>query len=51
MGLRNRLHDVVIEKPIFVPEHRTHRQMDGFNCVNEQDNAIYDLSGPRPSSG
>ena len=45
MGLQGTgSNDVVIEKPIFVPEHRTHRQMDGFNCVNEQDNAIYDLS-------
>ena len=36
--------DIVIETPIFVPEHRTHRQMDGFNCVHDQDNPIYDLS-------
>ena len=21
----------------FVPEHRTHKQMDGFNCVNDQE--------------
>ena len=45
MGLQGTgSNDVVIDQPIFVPEHRTHRQMDGFNCVNEQDNAIYDLS-------
>ena len=41
MGLQGTgSNDVVIDKPIFVPEHRTHRQMDGFNCVNEQENAI-----------
>lgn len=45
MGLQGTgSNDVVIDTPIFVPEHRTHRQMDGFNCVNEQENAIYDLS-------
>jgi 3-hydroxy-9,10-secoandrosta-1,3,5(10)-triene-9,17-dione monooxygenase len=36
--------DVVIEQPIFVPEHRTHKQMDGFNCVHQQTSPMYDLS-------
>jgi len=45
MGLQGTgSNDVVIGQPIFVPEHRTHRQMDGFNCVHDQDNPIYDLS-------
>ncbi len=45
MGLQGTgSNDVVIAEPIFVPEHRTHRQMDGFNCVNEQENPIYNLS-------
>lgn len=36
--------DVVIAEPVFVPFHRTHHQMDGFNCVHKQENPIYDLS-------
>ena len=35
--------DIVIEEPIFVPEHRTHIQMDGFNCVHEQENPMYSI--------
>ena len=35
--------DIVIEEPVFVPEHRTHRQMDGFNCVHGQDNPMYSI--------
>jgi len=35
--------DIVIDEPIFVPEHRTHRQLDGFNCVHHQSSAMYDL--------
>ena len=45
MGLQGTgSNDVVISDPIFVPDHRTHKQMDGFNCVNDQDNPMYDLS-------
>lgn len=45
MGLQGTgSNDVVISEPIFVPEHRTHKQMDGFNCVNDQENDMYDLS-------
>ena len=45
MGLQGTgSNDVVIAEPIFVPEHRTHRQMDGFNCVHNQESAMYDLS-------
>ena len=45
MGLQGTgSNDVVIPAPIFVPEHRTHKQMDGFNCVNDQENPMYDLS-------
>ncbi len=45
MGLQGTgSNDVVIESPIFVPEHRTHKQMDGFNCVHDQENPMYDLS-------
>ena len=45
MGLQGTgSNDVVISAPIFVPDHRTHKQMDGFNCVNDQDNPMYDLS-------
>ncbi len=35
--------DIVIEKPVFVPEHRTHHQMDGFMCKHSQDNPIYNI--------
>ena len=35
--------DVVIDKPVFVPEHRTHHQMDGFNRVHFQDNPMFSL--------
>ena len=45
MGLQGTgSNDVVISEPIFVPEHRTRKQMDGFNCVNDQENPMYDLS-------
>lgn len=45
MGLQGTgSNDVVISEPIFVPDHRTHKQMDGFNCVNDQENPMYDLS-------
>lgn len=35
--------DVVIEKPVFVPEYRTHHQMDGFNCKHTQSNPMYNI--------
>ena len=35
--------DIVIEQPVFVPEHRTHKRMDGFNCVHSQDNPMYGI--------
>lgn len=35
--------DVVIEKPVFVPERHIHAQMDGYNSVNGQSEAIYSL--------
>ncbi|MCY4566494.1 MAG: flavin-dependent monooxygenase [Gammaproteobacteria bacterium] len=35
--------DIVIDEPVFVPEHRTHRQMDGFNCVHGQANPMYSI--------
>ena len=35
--------DIVIDTPVFVPGHRTHRQMDGFNCVHAQDNPMYGI--------
>ena len=33
--------DIIIDKPVFVPEYRTHHQMDGFNCKHYQDNQMY----------
>lgn len=35
--------DIVIEKPVFVPDHRIHSAMDGFNCVNNRDSRLYSL--------
>jgi len=35
--------DIVIDTPVFVPDYRTHKQMDGFNCMNEQENPMYSM--------
>ncbi len=35
--------DIIIEKPVFVPNHRIHSALDGFNCVNPQDSRLYSL--------
>lgn len=35
--------DIVIDEPVFVPDHMSHKQMDGFNCMNEQDNPMYSI--------
>ncbi len=35
--------DVIIDTPIFVPDHRTHKQMDGFNCLQKQTNPMYQM--------
>ena len=35
--------DIVIDTPVLVPHYRTHKQMDGFNCVNKQNNPMYSL--------
>lgn len=44
MGLQGTgSNDIVIEKPVFVPHYRTHKQMDGFNCLNDQENKLYNM--------
>ena len=43
MGLQATGSNIVIEEPVFVPEHRTHHQMDGFNRVSFQDNPMYTI--------
>lgn len=44
MGLQGTgSNDIVIDKPVFVPEYRTHHQMDGFMCKHTQDNPYYDI--------
>ena len=44
MGLQGTgSNDIVIEKPVFVPNHRIHRQTDGYNCVNKQSEPKYSL--------
>ena len=35
--------DIIIKEPVFVPEYRTHHQMDGFNCKHFQDNEMYSI--------
>ena len=35
--------DIVIEQPVLVPHYRTHKQMDGFMCKNEQSNKMYNI--------
>lgn len=44
MGLQGTgSNDIVIDEPVFVPDHMTHKQMDGFNCIHGQGPGIYDL--------
>lgn len=44
MGLQGTgSNDIVIEKPVFVPDYRSHKQMDGFNCLNDQENPMYSM--------
>lgn len=44
MGLQGTgSNDVVIDKPIFVPDYRTHKQIDGFNGVHNQEGDIYNI--------
>ena len=44
MGLKGTgSNDVVIDKPVFVPEHMTHHQMAGFNVEHTQTNPIYQI--------
>ncbi len=33
--------DIVIDEPVFVPDYRTHKRIDGFNCVHDQKNPMY----------
>jgi len=44
MGLQGTgSNDVVIDAPVFVPDHMTHKQMDGFNGVHDQTNPMYNI--------
>lgn len=44
MGLQGTgSNDIVIDEPVFVPDHMTHKQMDGFNGVHHQGPGIYDM--------
>ncbi|MDT0575224.1 flavin-dependent monooxygenase [Croceicoccus sp. F390] len=44
MGLQGTgSNDVVIAEPVFVPDYRSHKQVDGFNGVHNQESALYDL--------
>ena len=35
--------DIVMDEPVFVPEHRTHKRLDGFNCLHSQSNPMYGI--------
>ncbi|WP_353227370.1 flavin-dependent monooxygenase [Novosphingobium sp.] len=35
--------DIVIDTPVFVPDYRTHKQMDGFHGIHHQPPGYYDL--------
>ena len=42
MGLQGTgSNDIVIAEPVLVPRYRIHRQMDGFNGVQSQENPMY----------
>ncbi|WP_420383525.1 flavin-dependent monooxygenase [Novosphingobium sp.] len=44
MGLQGTgSNDIVIDTPVFVPDYRTHRQLDGFLGVHHQPAGYYDL--------
>lgn len=44
MGLQGTgSNDVVIDEPIFVPDYRSHKRDDGFQCKHNQSNPMYNL--------
>lgn len=44
MGLQGTgSNDVVIDKPVFVPEYRTHKQIDGFNGTHSQESPLFNI--------
>ena len=44
MGLQGTgSNDIVIEEPVFVPDYRTHKRIDGFLARHEQDDPIYSI--------
>ena len=44
MGLQGTgSNDIVIDEPVFVPDYRSHRRSDGFNCVHQQSGSMYDI--------
>lgn len=44
MGLQGTgSNDIVIDKPVFVPDYRTHKQIDGFNGVHGQESLLFNI--------
>ncbi len=44
MGLQGTgSNDVVIDEPVFVPDYRSHKRLDGFNCEHKQSNPVYNM--------
>jgi 3-hydroxy-9,10-secoandrosta-1,3,5(10)-triene-9,17-dione monooxygenase len=35
--------DIVIDEPVFVPDYRSHKRIDGFLCKHDQDNPMYGM--------
>ncbi|MCB0105303.1 MAG: hypothetical protein KDE53_05330, partial [Caldilineaceae bacterium] len=35
--------DVIIDESVFVPDYRTHKRSDGYNCINNQTNPMYSM--------
>ncbi|MEW4467451.1 flavin-dependent monooxygenase [Parasphingorhabdus sp. JC815] len=44
MGLQGTgSNDIVIDEPVFVPDYRTHKQIDGFKGVHSQESPLFDI--------
>ncbi len=44
MGLQGTgSNDIVIDEPVFVPDYRSHKRLDGFNCQHKQENPVYNM--------
>ncbi len=35
--------DIVVDEPVFVPDYRSHKRQDGFECKHNQPNPVYNM--------